>query len=201
MALTTYAELQTSIGSWLARDDLTSVIPDFITLFEAAANRRLRARQQETSTTLTPASGSVTLPTDYLAYKRVTWTGSTRIELEYVHPSVLQSYYPDTPSGTPTIFTIEGSTLKIRPTSTTDLEFEYFQKIPVLSTTNTTNWLLTAHPDLYLFGSLCEAELFNKDAEKALVWKQRRDACYEEIEKLSEKTKGPASIRVMGTVV
>ena len=32
MAITNYTQLQSSIASWLLRDDLTAVIPDFITL-------------------------------------------------------------------------------------------------------------------------------------------------------------------------
>ncbi len=35
MALTTYTELKTSIGDWLNRSDLTTAIPDFISLAEA----------------------------------------------------------------------------------------------------------------------------------------------------------------------
>lgn len=199
MALATYDDLKTSIASWLARDDLTSRLDDFVTLFEASANRRLRVRQQETSTTLTPSSGSVSLPSDYLAWRRVTWTGSPRVDLEYVHPSVLQAYYPDADEGTPKIFTIEGSTLKVRPVSDTSLEFDYFEKIDALS--SGVNWLYSAYPDVYLFGSLVEAEMFNKDPDMAALWKARRDELFEEIERLSRKTSGPASIRVMGTIV
>jgi hypothetical protein len=199
MALTTYAELRTAIADWLARSDLTSYIPDFITLAEAHFNRRLRVRQMETSTNLTPSSGSATLPSDYLAWRRVTWTGDVRNELEYVHPSYLQAAYPDTPSGTPRIFTIEGSTLKVRPVSTTGLEFDYYEKIDALS--GTVNWLYTAHPDAYLFGSLAEAQGFNVDFEKLALWKARRDEVLDEIERLSNKTTGPAAIRIMGTVV
>ena len=63
---------------------------DFIALFEACANRRLRVRQQEATINLTPdANGAATLPADYLALRRVTWTGSPRVELAYVHPSYL----------------------------------------------------------------------------------------------------------------
>lgn len=82
MAITTYSELQAAIQAWLARTDLAANVPDFITLFEAAANRRLRVRQQETSTTLTPTSGSASLPADYLSWRRVTWAGSPLQELE-----------------------------------------------------------------------------------------------------------------------
>ena len=196
MALTTNTELKAAIADYLARPDLTTQIVDYIDLFERAANRRLRVRQMETSTTLTPSSGSATLPTDYLMWRRVTWTGDIRRELEYVNPSYLQAAYPDTPSGYPSIFTIEGTTLKVRPTSTTGLEFDYFQKISALA--SGANWLFTAHPDAYLFGSLAEAYMMLKDFQTAALWKSRRDEVFEEIETLSNKTNGPAAVRIMG---
>ena len=39
MALSTYDELKASIADFLNRDDLTSVIPDFIKLAETGMNR------------------------------------------------------------------------------------------------------------------------------------------------------------------
>ncbi len=45
MAITSYSTLQTSIGDWLNRADLTAVIPDFITLAEAQFNRNIRHRK------------------------------------------------------------------------------------------------------------------------------------------------------------
>src|SRR3569833_4709674 len=128
MSLATYADLQTQVATWLHRDDLTAYIPDFITLFEAAAARRLRVRPMETTATLTPSSGSVALPTDYLAWRRLTWTGSTRVDLSYVHPTILQPYFADTPVDTPSMFTIEGSNILIRPEDTPALEFVYYAK-------------------------------------------------------------------------
>jgi len=198
MTISTYATLQTAVETWLARTDLTATIPDLITLFEACANRRLRVRQMETSTTLTPSSGSATLPTDYLMWRSVTWTGSTRVSLEYVHPTYLQAAYPTTPSDTPRHFIIEGTTLKVRPVDDTGLEFYYFQKVPALSDAATTNWLLTAHPDLYLFGTLAEAQALAGFFDIAGVWKTRRDELFEEIIRLSNKSHGPAAIKVMG---
>ncbi len=197
MAIVDYSTLQTAVASWLQRSDLTSNIPDFISLFEACANRRLRVRQMEATATLTPASGAVALPDDYLSWRRVTWTGSPRIELEFVHPSVLQGYYPTSPADVPKLFTIEGSTLKVAPQDTTPLEFDYFQKIPSLSSGNTTNWLLTANPDLYLFGSLVEAHGFTVDFEKLAAWEMRRNEIFDEVIRLNNKTQGPAAIRVM----
>jgi hypothetical protein len=198
MSITTYAELQTAIGNWLDHSLFTARIPEFIALFEACANRKLRTRAQETSTNLMPSSGAVALPADYLSWRRVTWTGSGRVELQYVHPSYLQAAYPSSPSDVPRIFTIEGSTLKVRPADDTAIEFDYFQKVPALSESTTTNWLLSVHPDLYLFGSLVEAEMFGVNDERAPLWKGRRDEIFDEIEKLSNKTRGAGAVRVMG---
>lgn len=198
MAITTYSELQAAIGNWLDHSLFTARVPEFIALFEAAANRRLRVRQMETSIDLTPSSGSAAVPTDYLAWRRVTWTGAPRMELQYVHPSYLQAAYPSAPSGVPRIFTIEGSTLKVRPVNDTALELDYFQKVPALSGSVSTNWLLSAHPDLYLFGSLVEAEMFGVNDERAPLWKGRRDEIFDEIEKLSNKTRGAGTVRAMG---
>ena len=88
--------------------------------------------------------------------------------------------------------------LKIRPLSTTAIRLDYFQKIPALTDAAATNWLLTAHPDLYLFGALVEAEMFGVNDERAPLWKARRDEIFDEIEKLSNKTRGAGAIRVMG---
>jgi len=108
MTIATYSDLQAAIGNWLDHSLFASRTPEFIALFEASANRRLRVREQEGSTTLTPSAGAATLPADYLMWRRVTWTGSTRVELQYVHPSYLQAAYPSSPSDVPRIFTIEG---------------------------------------------------------------------------------------------
>ena len=45
MALDTYANLKTAIANFLARDDLTDEIDDFIDLTEADFNRRLLIAQ------------------------------------------------------------------------------------------------------------------------------------------------------------
>jgi hypothetical protein len=198
VAITNYSELQAAIGNWLDHTLFTARVPDFIALFEATANRRLRVRQQEATAVLTPSAGAAALPADYLAWRRLTWTGLTRVELEYVHPSYLQAAYPASPADVPRVFTIEGATLKIRPVDNAALELDYFQRIAALSDAAPANWLLSAHPDLYLFGALVEAEMFGVNDERAPLWKGRRDEIFDEIEKLSNKTRGAGAARVMG---
>jgi hypothetical protein len=198
MTIQTYSDLQAAIASWIARADLGPSIPDFIALFESVANRRLRLRQQESAATLTPSAGVAALPADYLAWRRVTWTGQFPRELEYVHPSYLHALYPTLPTGAPRLFTIEGGNLSVAPRDDTALTFDYFQRISPLSNTSTSNWLLATAPDLYLFGGLAEAHGFVKDADSLALWKARRDELLDEIERLDTKTRGPSGIRVMG---
>lgn len=199
MALATYSDLLSSAASWLARDDLTAIIPDLVTIFEAAANRRLRVRQQELSATLTLTNGAATLPTDYLAWRTVTYGGTNGGELEYAQPDWLRAAYRAGQTGTAKYFTIEGSTLTVAPLDNTSLTLRYFQKITPLS--SSVNWLFAAHPDLYLFGTLCEAKAFIEDEKRALLWKTRRDGAFDEIEMLSNKSRGGGAIRPVGAVV
>jgi hypothetical protein len=198
VTIQTYADLQAAIANWLARADLSATIPDFIMLFETVANRRLRLRQQETTVTLTPSSGAAALPADYLAWRRLTWTGASPRELDYAHPSYLRALYATGAPGAPRLFTIEGATLTVRPSNDTALAFDYFQKIPALSGITTTNWLLACAPDVYLFGALAEAHGFVKDADSLMLWGGRRDAVFDELERLDAKTRGPAAVRIMG---
>lgn len=159
MTISTYAELQTAVTNWLDRTDLSSRIPEFIVLFEAALNRRLAVRQQTASATQTVTAGATTLPTDYLLWKRVTWLGNPTRELDYVTPTFLASFNAAGVSGPPTYFTIEGSTLKVGLLDNTNLTLLYAQKVPPIATTDP-NWLLTANPDAYLFGTLAAARTF-----------------------------------------
>jgi hypothetical protein len=195
MSFSTYADLQAQIANWLARDDLTAYIPDFIRLFECAAMRRLRVRLQETTTTLTPSSGVATIPSDYLGYRRVTWTGSPIHELNYVAPPYYAGYL-ESGSGTPMVFTIEGANLRVAPSDDTALTFTYFQRTTAVE--SSLNWLYTYHFDAYLFGSLAEANAFNKDVDPAALWKARRDEVLNEIESLQFNESQGLAVRVMG---
>ena len=80
MSLASYADLQTQVANWLARDDLAVYIPDFITLFECTAARRLKVRLQETVVSLSTTSGVGTLPSDYLGYRDVSWNGTSNTQ-------------------------------------------------------------------------------------------------------------------------
>jgi hypothetical protein len=147
------------------------------------------------TTTLTPSSGVATIPDDYLGHRRVTWTGTPTRDLSYVAPPIYSAYL-DSGAGAPSVFTIEGSNLRVAPSDDTSLTFDYFARTAALE--SSLNWLYTNHFDAYLFGSLCEANAFNKDVDPAGLWKARRDEVFDEIAKLDFNERQGMAVRVFG---
>lgn len=196
MALATYADLQASIASWLARDDLTANIPDFITLFESKAARKLRVRTMEYTEILQPDNGCVSLPTDYLGHRSLRRTDCVGGPLVYVHPSMLRGLYPASQEGEACHYTIEGGNIILRPACDAELEFVYIAKNDALS--DKLNWLYENHPDIYLFGSLAEAHGFNIDAASMQLWASKRDEVFDEIALMDFRERADMTVRVAG---
>jgi hypothetical protein len=155
-------------------------------------------REQETSASSAMAGRSGTLPADYLQWREVRWPGSVARSLEYADRTWLTETYPDSPSAAPRYFTIEGTTISVVPVHDTSLTLRYYRKIPALSDAAPTNWLIAAHPDLYLFGTLTEAQGLIQGLDKGVVWKARRDELIAEIGELAQKGKAPGEIRLQG---
>jgi len=196
MAISTYAELQTAMGTWLDRT-LTNVT-DHIALFEAQVNRRLMLRPQTTGASITMSGGAGTLPTDYLEWKRVRWSGTPTRELDYVSPSFLSTVNASASQADPVYFTIEGSTLKVGPLSDTSVALLYSQKVPALTVSATTNWLLTSHPDAYLFGSLTMVATQTGDAENGRAWNALTQNILGELWGLDFMQRGTMQQRTLG---
>jgi len=175
MALGTFAQLKTSIADWLNRSDLTSVIPDFITLAEAEFNRTVRVRQMIVRANATLDSEYTQLPSDFLEMENLVLLLTTPTKLEFLSDEQSDDYFTRyfSAAGTPRYYTIVGDTFKVVPspaTDTTEVQMTYYGKIAALSDSNTTNWLLTKHPDLYLYGSLLQAAPYLQDDARIAVW-------------------------------
>ncbi len=200
MALTTYSELQGAIADWMARSDISGPrINDCIAMFEAAANRRLRVRQMQTAEGIATVDGIGALPTGYLTWTEVAWLADPVRVLAYADANWADTAIGSV-AGTPSYFYIQGESIYIYPQDdSSEISLAYYTKIPALADSAPTNWLLSAHPDVYLFGSLVEACGYTMD-EKGIIWKARRDEIFLEIERLSEKSKAPSIPRLMTRV-
>ena len=166
----TFNELSVAVLAWSARDDLDGNVEEFIALAERRLNASLFA--QEASTTLTATTETVALPTDFGGV-RTLWIDSPRNTLDaWPLDGLLQAY---SVPGTPVAYSVVGSNMILgpEPTESTTLNLTYWKRIPALSDSNTTNWLLTARPDLYLSASLVELYLYTEDEGQATLWEQR----------------------------
>ena len=174
MALTTYAELKISIGDWLNRSDLTSVIPDFISLAEAQIERTLRARQMIVRANASFDAQYGAVPADFLETKSLKLTSTNpQTPLEFLSIDALDQKAAEyTASGKPKFFGVVGGQLRIVPTpdSTYTTELTYYAKLSKLSSTNTNNWLLSSSPDIYLYGSLLQAAPYLQDDARIQTW-------------------------------
>lgn len=166
MAIATYSDLQSAISDYLARSDLAARVPDFITLAESRMNRVLRTRDMETSASVELTSGSGSLPSGYLEWISATWVGTRTQDLRYCEPNSEEWRVRYRPNGDPTMFSIIAGTLKIKPVASGSVTLVYYTSIPALAS-NSTNWLLTRSPDLYLINSLAEAYIYTKNAPAA----------------------------------
>lgn len=179
MALSTYDDLRFAVAAWLNRDDLEPTIPDLITMAEARFARDLRTHQMQTVATLDCVAGedTVDLPTDWLETKSLRLV-SPNTSLEYLAPEDMAAVYPAADSGAPQHFNVLGSTIKLAPVpdDAYEIEIRYFAKVPALSDTAQTNWLLSAHPSLYLFATMAEACTFIVDDERAPLWESKYSA-------------------------
>ena len=165
MALSTYAELKTSIANWLNRSDLTSEISDdFIKLVEAEYNSKLRIRKMITSdTSFTIDSELETLPTGFLQVRDFfIVSGSAKYSLTYMSPTQMDQTKGGSTSGRPIVYTILGGNFRFAPTpdATYTATINYYKAIDALSDSTTTNYILTNHPGIYLYGSLYHAANF-----------------------------------------
>lgn len=213
MALSTYTELLDSVAGWLARDDLTLRIPDFVVLAEAKFNRTLFHRKMETRDTLTVNTLAtdpefLDLPTDFQTMRRVRLSGvAGKPRLQFMTQTQIDDYRysRDNVSGQPTYFSISADEMELAPTPNEDFDIEllYRANVPALAGAST-NWLLTAAPDLYLYGTLLEAMPYIQKDSRVTLWATGMQMALDQLNLLSDRQSfdsGPTTVSLPGVVV
>lgn len=173
MPISTYAELKSAVADWLNRDDLVAVIPSFITLAEADINRQLRDWRMEKRSEATLEAQFSALPGDWIETIRLNLTdGSRRLELASDGALAEMRSARNDAAGRPTHYAHTAGSLELFPTPDASYaaELVYFAKVPTLSDTATSNWLLTTAPDVYLYGALVQSAPYLKDDQRTVIW-------------------------------
>lgn len=175
MAITTYAELQTAVADFAHRSDLTTVLPTLVRLAEDVIYADLDSRQQDTIASLSTVANTetVALPTDFMSFRSLSVSSGTRHEtLTFLTPTQYSQEFQYDYTGTPRAYTIIGADIKLQPIpdDVYTLKAIYEAKIPNLSVSNTTNWLLTNYPSAYLYATLMQVAIYTKNTEDGAVW-------------------------------
>ena len=195
MALTTYTELKASIADFLNRDDLTAVIPDFITLAESQINRDIRHWKMEARSSGQQSASDeyMQIPADWLETIRLhlTGTGTSVVNLISRDAMADKRERNEDTSGTPMYYTHADGQFQLYPTPTADTDFEllYIQKLDALSGSNADNWLLLEAPDIYLYGALLHSAPYLVEDERVAIWAQMYGASVARLNEASETAK------------
>jgi hypothetical protein len=197
MAISTYTELKASIANFLNRDDLTATIPDFISLAESSINNEIRHWRMETRAETTLDGQFTGIPTDWLSTIRFHLTGNGTSSLEFMSLATIQNSRAarNDSAGTPTNYSLNSGQFELMPTPDGEQSaiLMYYAKIPTLSGSSETNWLLTHHPDIYLYGALLHSAPYLKEDERAQTWAALYTAAVVRVNNASNKSTASGS--------
>jgi hypothetical protein len=186
MTISSYGDLQAAVANYLARNDLTANIPDFITLAESrifygsddptypSPALRIRAMEQVTDPTVyrtAPGSQLLALPGGFLQARTVSLEATQHVDLDFVTQKQLSALWAGGAQARPRVYSFQGNALSFGPTpdAAYGVTMTYYQRFDPLATTPT-NWLLSNAPGIYLYAALLEAEPFLMHDERLPVW-------------------------------
>jgi len=187
MALVNYGDLKTSLANWLGRSDLTTPIPDFVTLAHKQLMRDLRGhlRLQKRDAAFSITGEYVDAPSDFLELVSMHLNTTPKVEITFLAAGQQTSAY-SSGSGEPKFVSLAGDTTagteNFRfapvPDATYAATIEYYASLTFFaadSGATGTNWILTDHPQLYLYGSLLQAAAYIGDDPRVPLWKAAYD--------------------------
>lgn len=190
MAIATYSDLKSSIADFLNRDDLTAVIPTFIDLAEAQINRDIRHYEMEARATADVSGQYLDRPDDWLETIRVTLntTGTRNLSLLSKASMADKRQGAENTVGEPRFYAHAQNAFELFPTpdGTYTVELLYYEKVAALSDSNTSNWLLSSHPDVYLYGALLHSAPYLADDARLNVWAQLYSVAIQRVNQSSD---------------
>ena len=205
MAISTFAELKTATANWLDRSDLTDRIPEFIALAEARFNRILRIRDMETVSTASSTTGGTreySLPTGFVQMKEFHLTTDPLTPLAYITPEMMTRLWAGSSSGKPEVFTVIADNVRLGPSpdAVYTTSMLYYKTFDALADNAPTNTMLINNPDVYLYGTLLEAEPFIMNDERVQLWATAFKQAIDDIQNQDNKDRHSGSqLRVMNT--
>lgn len=180
-----YATLQSDIAGFSSKQSTTAQIPTFIRLAEAYIGRDVRVIEMEIDANLViPDTGLLKLPTGFLGFRAVALDNAGSLSIDPTLNYMTPDQFNELKLGRQTFsglvrdnyYTLTAANIKIQPVPgpglTTTLVTTYTGRFAELTDTNTTNWLLDNHYDIYLYASLLHAWVFSMDEAELLKYER-----------------------------
>lgn len=185
MSLSNYIDLINALQQWLAHDDVTAQLDNFVKLAESRFNREIRTIEMVTrgfTDQVIPIDtslnvGKIALPTGYLEIVSHHFGASGRNTVpEYRPPNEFFGLIATRTGGIPRIYTLVGEEMFFAssPAETSLYQMFMTTKLDPLTPVQN-NWLMQKAPDVYLYGCLLESAPFLLDDGRLAVWQQLYD--------------------------
>ena len=173
-----FTAFQASIATWIDwTGSTTTQINDLIKVGENTVYKRLRVRQMETALSSTVASdGTVTVPTDYVQMKHARFDTAPVKTLKRTNPEQIYEYYSDrSVTENQQYFARDGSSFIFGPAGSAGdlMKGIYYARPASIAENSTINSVFSAHPEVFLFGVLSEAEPFIGSDDRVALWQAK----------------------------
>ena len=184
-----YDDLKDAIADELGRDDLTDQIPAFIQRAEDRMKRLLRRKVRRMTVTIDAVAGCVPVQAAILLSGHL-MTGSPQLDKPFnvVTATQLAEIRANQGGvgGRPRWAAIVGQEILFAPApdGSYDAELTFVAALQRLSASNTKNDELTEASDMYLYGSLVQAEMYLEHDDRIEMWKAQFSEAIEELNTL-----------------
>lgn len=204
MSLDTFANLKIEIINYSQRNDQDENLDTFIQLAETEmyqnSSEVLNVRSGETRSTASTDGRYLALPPGFIEMRRLRLDLSGQSnDVRFRAPEQMQF---DSNVGLPSFFTVTSQIEFNRtPDAVYTVEMQHYAEFVPLSTTNTTNLVLTNNPNIYLFGVLKELFNFTQDTENMQKYEAKFLSAIRGANKLDKRGRyGPApAMRIEGS--
>tara|TARA_R100001143_G_scaffold2050_1_gene4878 strand:- start:366 stop:857 length:492 start_codon:yes stop_codon:yes gene_type:complete len=142
------------------------------------------------------------LPSGYLQMREIHLSTTPVVSLAYITPEIMYRIRAGSTSGKPNSYTIVGDNILFGPTpdGAYDYSMTYYKAFDALADNAPTNWLVLNAPDLYLYGTLLQAEPFLMNDERVPLWERGVRQVINDLQQQDDKDRHSGSeMRVMNT--
>jgi hypothetical protein len=161
-------ELRGVVEEYLKRTDFSAALFDYwVGLTSSRIGTTLRGQVNLVVTVLTPVVNPLQLPLDLRQVRSVEWFGNNASFRVRSAEAAINTLPLAGQSPGPLYYRVAGFTMELRPFFATPLTIAYWSAPAGLPIDSSTNDILEAQPQLYVYGCLIEASIWAQDPAMA----------------------------------